>query len=213
MSERVVDLELEAPLDELVVRAKSDRDALGQLFDHYYPRIVRYCVRRLNHRQAGEDIASTTFVTVARELRSFRGISESDFRCWIYRIATNGCNELLRRTVRQQRILLDVALVKQVSNQDSTEHMLAELDWPTVYQTLTQLDEREQSIIHMRFFEQLSHEQIATILSIRTGHVRVLLSRTLDYLREQLDPANQFDSRKEPTIGKITRPLKGEEQQ
>jgi DNA-directed RNA polymerase specialized sigma24 family protein len=36
--------------DELVARARTDRAALGALYDRYYPRVARYCLRRLFDR-------------------------------------------------------------------------------------------------------------------------------------------------------------------
>ena len=69
--------ETEAPVDrtdaDLVRRARTDREVLGRLYDIYYPRIFRHCLRRLFLRSVAEDIASDVFLAVARQMPDFAG--------------------------------------------------------------------------------------------------------------------------------------------
>ena len=60
------------------------------------------------------------------------------------------------------------------------------LTWEEVYQALCELPDREQSIISLRFFAGFKHEQIAAVLEIKTGAVRVALNRVLNKLRDRL---------------------------
>ena len=73
----------------MVLRAKTDADALSQLYEMYYDRIFRFCVHRLFYREIAEDVTSTVFLEVARRIRSFRGRTDRDFRNWLYTIAVN----------------------------------------------------------------------------------------------------------------------------
>ena len=75
--------------DELIVAARTDREALGRLYDAFYPRIFRYCMRRLFVRAVAEDITSDIFVSVATHIRTFSGSTSPQFTRWIYWIATN----------------------------------------------------------------------------------------------------------------------------
>ena len=63
------------------------------------------------------------------------------------------------------------------------------LDWPAVYQALLELDERERTIVTLRFFGGCSHEEIADVVHATPGAVRTALSRTLSRLREKFNPA------------------------
>ena len=76
-------------MDELVVRARAERDAFGQLYDQFYPPVFRYCIRRTGDRSLAEDITSTVFLNVANNIAEFRGETYLDFRRWIFVIATN----------------------------------------------------------------------------------------------------------------------------
>ena len=51
--------------DDLVRRARMDVNALGELYDLYYPRIFRYCVYQVFTRETAEDLTSEIFFAVA----------------------------------------------------------------------------------------------------------------------------------------------------
>lgn len=74
-------------VDELVLAAKTDREAFGRLFDQFYSLIFAYCSRRLVLRVVAEDVTSEVFLKVAGSIRDFPGTSAEEFRRWLYRIA------------------------------------------------------------------------------------------------------------------------------
>jgi len=62
----------------------------------------------------------------------------------------------------------------------------AKLDWPTLYAAILKLKPRHQTIIILRFFENLDYGQIAEIVKDRPSTVRVSLHRILKKLRNHL---------------------------
>ena len=76
--------------DDLVIRARTCREALARLYGEYYPRILRYCCARLSDRSAAEDATSETFLQIARHIPTFSGTTDVDFRRWAFHIAANG---------------------------------------------------------------------------------------------------------------------------
>src|SRR5438034_10078729 len=90
--------------DHLVVSARRNRAAFGVLYDRYYPRVMRYCLRRLFVREVAEDVASETFLHVAGHLPAFEGTTETDFGRWVFRIASNAVNAYVRQTRRRQEL-------------------------------------------------------------------------------------------------------------
>ncbi|HLN31401.1 MAG TPA: RNA polymerase sigma factor [Gemmataceae bacterium] len=181
--------------DDLVVRAKTERAAFGLLYDRYHLVVTRYCVRRLFDRTIAEDVVSDVFLTVASKLRTFPGQTETDFRRWLFRIATNAVNAHLRQS-RRRRELWEAAARRR---QEAPDHAGAArpgwetLDWPAVYQAVLELDEREQTILTLRFFASCSHEEIAEVVDASPGAVRTALSRTLARLREKFNPTSSTD--------------------
>ena len=46
----------------LVIRARREAEALGQLYDTYYDKVLRFCVYRLFNREVAEDVTSVVFL-------------------------------------------------------------------------------------------------------------------------------------------------------
>jgi RNA polymerase sigma-70 factor, ECF subfamily len=173
---------------DMVVRARSDRKALGQLYDTYYPRILRHCLRRLFLQSVAEDVTSEVFLRVARLIADFTGATHDDFVRWVHSIATHEINAYLRQSQRRSR-LLDEAIRRKairVVDQAARSAHLAPIDWPRVYEALLALEPRDQSIVTLRFFEDMPHDQIAEILDMQPGAVRTALTRALEKLRREL---------------------------
>ena len=175
-------------VDEIVVRARVDAEALSQLYELYYERIFRFCVHRLFIKEVAEDVTSTVFLKVAGGIRSFGGRSERDFRNWLYAIAANQANAYIRKTSRRKRLLAEAArsLTTAAANSDDDS---SEPDWPTLYSAILKLKPEHQTIITLRFFENMDYEQIAKILNARKETVRVTVHRILGKLRKHLHTA------------------------
>ena len=194
----------ETATDALVVAARTDREAFGRLYDIYYPRIFGYCLRRLFSRTAAEDVTADVFLRVASHLPAFPGRTVEDFQRWLYRIAINEVNATIRKRKRRERHWERVKYEK--ATVDGNGEVLGgrsdSLSWPAVRQAIAKLSPREQTIVVLRFYQEMSHEEIGRILDRRPGTVRVALSRAIGKLRKELanvvadDPVSQ---REQPT--------------
>jgi len=167
--------------DNLVIRARTDSEALGRLYDRYYQRIYRFCLYRLFHRETAEDVTSLTFVTVAREIHGFNGKTEADFCNWLYGIAANCANSYIRKAVRRKKLFLKLPV--QVAQKTNCSN---QFDWPRLYQAISGLKPKHQTIVTLRFFENMDFNQIGKITNTRPGTVRVTLYRILQKLRADL---------------------------
>jgi RNA polymerase sigma factor (sigma-70 family) len=171
--------------DDIVVRARSEAEALSQLYELYYERIFRFCVHRLFSKEAAEDVTSIIFLEVASRIRSFEGRTEQDFRNWLYAIAANQTNAYIRKASRRKKLLAEAA----DSMTDVLTGNTSEPDWPRLYAAILQLKPEHQTIITLRFFENMEYEQIAKILDVREATLRVTLHRILGKLRKYLETA------------------------
>lgn len=175
-------------IDGLVQRAGVEVEALSQLYELYYERIFRFCVHRLFSKETAEDVTSTVFLKVAGGIRSFGGRTERDFRNWLYAIAANQANAYIRKSCRRQRLLAEAVRSMRATAANSADYS-TELDWPRLYAAILKLKPEHQTIITLRFFENLKFEQIAEILDAREATVRVTLHRILGKLRKHLQAA------------------------
>ncbi|MBN2182249.1 MAG: sigma-70 family RNA polymerase sigma factor [Sedimentisphaerales bacterium] len=171
--------------DNLVHRARTQPDALGRLYEMYYERIFRFCVYRLFDKEIAEDVTSTVFLEVARRIRNFAGQTERDFGNWLYAIAINQANSYIRKTSRRKK-LLEEAAESIGAKIDECNGSSSEPEWPRLYAAILKLKPQHQTIITLRFFENLPYEQIAHILNIKETTLRVTVHRILNDLRKQL---------------------------
>jgi len=166
----------------LIIEACSNPSAFVRLYRSHYDAVFRYCVHRLFERTAAEDVTSEVFLKVVENIHCFRG-NEHQFRNWLYRIATNAVNNYLRKTARRNR-LLKVAR-EQANSQvadcgESAEKMIL------LKEAVFALRPRYQTIITLRFFENLKLTEIAEVLGSSPGTVRSQLARALAKLRKIL---------------------------
>ncbi len=181
--------------DQLVLRAKVNAEAFAALYDLYYPRVLAYCIRRLGNREAAEDVTSEVFLSVAKHLAKFSGRCSTDFRRWLFRISTNAVHAYLRQSL-SRNTMLEVAVREgrlrcPVSLTDLSD---PRIEWNHVLAAIGSLGDREQTILGLRYFAGLSHDEIASVVDATPGAVRTALSRALKTLRSKLREGGLIES-------------------
>ena len=91
---------------DLVIRAKSDPEAFGQLYQHYVDRIYNYHYRHTGNSTESEDLTSRTFYRALRSIHSYREKGAS-FQAWLFRIAHNLVINWYRDSGRHQSVSID----------------------------------------------------------------------------------------------------------
>ena len=172
--------------DHLVVRARVEREAFGELYDMTYPLVFQYCLRRSGNRSVAEDITSTVFLNVAGNISNFAGATFEEFRRWIFTIATNEFNADSRKTLRRKALLRESERAREPHNHVCDEGIKTEVELNMLQAAIVRLDDRAQSIIAMRYFSGLSFETIALILNMSVGAARTASSRAIEELRREL---------------------------
>jgi len=171
--------------DDIILPARTEADSLSRLYELYYDRIFRFCVHRLFSKETAEDVTSTVFLEAARRIRGFEGRNEQDFRNWLYAIAANQANAYIRKASRRKKLLAEAAYSMTAAATESGDDA-SEPDWPRLYAAILKLKPKHQTIITLRFFENMEFEQIAEILGTKEATVRVTLHRILKKLRNHL---------------------------
>ena len=170
----------------LIAQARSDPDAFIQLYRRYYDAIFRYCAHRLFERQAAEDATSQVFLKAVEHFDRFKG-DAPHFRGWLYRIAGNVASDHLRKAARRQRLIErasrehNIRIVGGASAVESSNDKSAMLR-----EAILSLKPRYQTIITLRFFENMKSTEIAGLLGRSAGTVRSQLKRALGELRKRL---------------------------
>lgn len=173
----------------LIQRACSDPDAFARLYLAHYDEVFHYCVRRLFDRHAAEDVASNVFFKVMHNLGSFDG-TVIDFRSWLLRIATNAVNDHLRDAKRRTEITKRVVRNTRAESEfviPCDEELLERK--ALLKQALLSLKPKYQTVITLRFFENMKLIEIAACLGRNPSTVRTWLTRATAKLRKKLSAA------------------------
>lgn len=135
-----------------------------------------------NDVDQAKDLVQETFISVWAGLESFR--NESHISTWIFRIATNKCIRALEIAKRMPSAELPFNLTAQ------TEEFIEE-KVQILFQCISELEEVERLIISMEL-EGLPQAEIAAIVGLSTGNIRVRIYRIKDKLRKKLINYEQF---------------------
>jgi RNA polymerase sigma-70 factor (ECF subfamily) len=173
----------------LIQRACSDPDAFAQLYLLHYNDVFHYCLRRLFDRHSAEDVTSTVFFKVMHNLSSFDG-KVNDFRNWLLRIATNAVNDHLRNSKRRADVIQKVVRNTRAESDfviPSNDKLLEKK--ALLKQAILSLKPKYQTVITLRFFENMKLTEIAACLGKNPSTVRSWLSRATEKLRKKLNTA------------------------
>lgn len=166
----------------LVARAKlGDRQSVGALFDTLHPRIYRFFAIRTSDRETAEDLTQTTFLEMIRALPRYTVQKDAKFTTWLFQIARFRLIDHYRKGGRT--IPLD-QVAEPVDDTAPTDPLAAEhVTW-----ALRQLPEKYQTVLHLRYGEDLDTKDIARIMRTTALNVRVLQHRALKALKNRLPP-------------------------
>jgi RNA polymerase sigma-70 factor (ECF subfamily) len=132
---------------------EGDPAAFGEIFDRFHPMIYAFCYRACLNATQAQDLAQETLIKVARSLHTYRG--DSQFKSWIYQIASNTTRDWLRKKVREERLEEEVA--RQYPEMPATDHS-------RLTEALSALSDDLRLAIVLTFYEGMNHAEAARVL-------------------------------------------------
>ncbi|MFZ0635001.1 MAG: sigma-70 family RNA polymerase sigma factor [Candidatus Acidiferrales bacterium] len=161
-------------------------DAWGDLYREYAPAIFRFCRRALPSREDAEDATTEVFMKVRQKIGQYD--SSRPFTAWLYKVAANHCWDLLRRRrIRQDLETGDVEdLPLEHPDPSQLQRLLEEHSGQQVRTALDKLPARARMALVLRYYSDMSYDEIADSLGVRRAFVGVLLLRARHQLRDVL---------------------------
>ncbi len=167
--------------NELVTMLKAKtghrQTAFAELTRRHRDGLMRRCHARMGNRADAEDALQETLVRAFRGALRFRG--DACFRTWLYAIADNQCNTLYKR--RANRILSDHVRALIALDYESHNESAGEDDGliAAVRDTLHELPRGASDVLVLRFYNELSIEDIAATLGIGLSAAKMRLYRSI----------------------------------
>jgi RNA polymerase sigma-70 factor (ECF subfamily) len=181
---------------KLLARCRQgDATAWDELFDRHYAPAARF-IFQLGHdfsREDAEEICQEVFLSVIKNIGSFSGGSQ--FQTWLFRIATNKARDFRERQQAAKRGGGRTPVSLQAEDPETGLTLDPPSTAPTpevavmgaeraalVHQALDRVGEPCREIIELRYFGDLSYEEISCSLKLNPKTVSSRLSKCLDQL-------------------------------
>ncbi len=185
-------LSLKAQKDyELVLRAVNDNDqqAYTILMERYRNSIFHMMLKMVNNRDDADDLTLEAFGKAFKKLPSYA--PKYAFSTWLFKIAINNCIDHMRKK-KLNLLSIDDPIEHEGSNDFSNNLKSGVLDPEEAFiqhqkvklmrNVLGKLNPKYRLMIELRFFEEMSYDDIAKELDIPLGTVKAQLFRAKEIL-------------------------------
>lgn len=175
---------------KLVDRAKEDdQKAFAELMKRYRKPVYHLILKMVRNNDDAEDLTIEAFAKAFRNLSKFN--PEFTFSTWLFRIATNNCIDFLRKkklnTFSISNAYKDdngdeVSMEIKDGNLNPQEETIKTEKIEIVKGIVTKLPLKYQVLVRLRYFDELSYEEIAGELDAPLGTVKAQLHRARELM-------------------------------
>jgi RNA polymerase sigma-70 factor, ECF subfamily len=174
---------------ELIERhLAGDGNASRQLVQKYEQMVFSLASQMLGRNEDVRDAAQEVFLNVLQALPRFRG--ESALSTWIYRIAVNTCigksKQGKRRRAREMSGEEELFNLVPEERPSSLERLEREELEGRLHRAIDELAEEYRAVIVLHYLQRMGYEQIAQVLAVPVGTVKVRLFRAKRLLQRKL---------------------------
>ncbi|MBC8100366.1 MAG: sigma-70 family RNA polymerase sigma factor [Armatimonadetes bacterium] len=170
---------------ELVILAKDDKNAFGELYERYVKKIYNYLYYRTGNQHDAEDLTARVFYRAMSHIETYteRGIP---FQAWLYRIAHNLVANWHRDQGRRKVIPLDEFIASSLRSESPDKSAEDREERELLLSAIRRLPEERQQLLLLKFVDELSNADIGDIMERTEGAIKSLYHRTLIALREDI---------------------------
>lgn len=163
--------------------------AFTALVRRHQEKVYWVCRRMLNSHEDADDVAQNVFVKVYKSLDGFN--EDAQFFTWAYRIATNESINYLRSKKVRNAIGLDDILEEPAGKDVHPDHALMKSEQSKIIEEAVEsLPEKQRQVFVMRYYEELSYEEIADALGTSVGGLKAnyfhAFKKIEEYLKKRL---------------------------
>jgi RNA polymerase sigma-70 factor (ECF subfamily) len=174
--------ELDLELPKVIAQAQmGDPGAFGELYGKYAGMILRYLYARVHDQEGAQDLTQEVFVRVIKGIGGFEYRGEKSFLGWLYTIANN---VLIGQARRKRAISTPLDENIEMVDPRSQEAVLSIYDRVSLQQAISQLTQDQQQVLTLKFFADMTNNEIATMIGRTEGAVKALQHRALQALQQ-----------------------------
>ena len=166
--------------------AVTDEIAFTELYEHFFPRVYQYLLKRTCDSTLADELVSDTFLRCFKHLKDYDP-ERGAFSTWLFRIAQNAMNKRYGSREFTSETAWDDAFDPAGPDSENPERQTLSAERSEeLRNAIKKLPERQQKILEMTYWLEMKFNEIAEVLGIAPSSVRVALKQARDSLREML---------------------------
>lgn len=176
-----MDLEKET---ELIQKTQQDLANFTQIYDLYVKDVYRFIYSMVNNKTEAEDITSETFLKALENIKNYKITPGKSIKAWLFTISKNIIFNKYKKdiwAVVDQEIFENVqekddSILDKVCDQDILNRVTKYID--------TEFDKVVKNIIKLKLWDDLTFEEIAELMQLKTSTVKMKYYRAIEKLKQ-----------------------------
>jgi RNA polymerase sigma-70 factor (ECF subfamily) len=161
----------------------GDLDKMALLFHRYHRPLYGFLFHMTRHREASEDLLQNVFYRMLRSRHTFTG--DGEFKTWMYSIARNVVKDHLKKSRRTPDSYDPIDLAERIGAATKADETLEHrMEIKALQRALNALSPESREVLILSRFQDLRYEEIAGVLDISVGAVKVRVHRAINQLKE-----------------------------
>jgi len=170
---------------------KNSEQAFASLMERYKKPVYHMILKMVRNVDDAEDLTMEAFTKAFKNLYKFK--KDYTFSTWLFRIATNNSIDFIRKkkldtmslnTAYQDESGANVTIDVKDKNLDPQEEAIKAQKIELIQLFVTKLPAKYQRLVRLRYFSELSYEEIAKELEAPLGTVKAQLHRARELLQD-----------------------------
>ena len=161
---------------------ESRVEQVSEMINRNSDMVYRLAFSMVKSVQDAEDVHQEVFIRYIRTNPLFE--SREHERAWFIRVTTNLCKNLWKSAWRQKMVSMDSLEETQEGNAYVQQSLNEEEE--LLVETVKRLPFKYRVVVHLFYYEEMSLEEIAQALNLKSSNVRTRLTRARKMLREWL---------------------------
>ncbi len=177
----------------------GDQKAYAELLNRYRESVYFTMLKMCNNKDDAEDLTIEAFGRAFKRLEQYTPTYA--FSTWLFKIATNNAIDFLRNKKKTNALSLDTKIENdegqefskniKASAPDPEESIIKKQKFEQLNIVVEKLKPRYKELVKMRYYEELSYEEIAEKLDLPVGTVKAQLFRARDFLYQILKKSDK----------------------
>jgi RNA polymerase sigma-70 factor (ECF subfamily) len=182
-----------------LAKEEGDQKAYAELMKRYKKPLYHTILKMVRNVDDAEDLTIEAFAKAFKSLHKFK--KDYTFSTWLFRIATNNCIDFIRKKKLETTSISssfrddngdDVGMDIRDVNLNPQEEAIKSQKVEIMQLIITKLPPKYQTLVNLRYFRELSYEEIADELQAPLGTVKAQLHRARELLYDLVKDKKDF---------------------